>query len=196
MEKRKFFKRTTLWMALLCLPLLMTGQAIEGNKNSGTLKVSGTSSLHDWEMELAKFEVSAEMEKDDDGSYTLKNASFLTEANHLISEKSMMERKAREALKSEKYPEIAFHQSRDNVTINRGNETFQIKGDLQIAGKTKPAEMSLKGMLNDDNQFQVKGKTSLKMTDFGIKPPTVMMGSIKTNDEVSVEFDISLTSKK
>ncbi len=181
-------------MAMLCIPLVITGQTIKGNEDSGTVGVSGTSSLHDWEMKLVKFDVSANLEKNDDGSYTLNDASFLTEAKHLTSEKSMMENKAHDALKSEDHPEIAFHQTKGNISISPTDNNFQIRGDLTIAGQTRPIVVKLNGKFNEADQFQVTGNTSLKMTDFDIKPPKVMLGAIKTNDEVSIELDLTLKS--
>ncbi|MGM0376468.1 MAG: YceI family protein [Bacteroidota bacterium] len=194
MEKHQFFKQMTLWVALLCLPLIVTGQNIKGNNNSGTIEVSGTSSLHDWEMKLSKFEVSANLEQDDNGNYTLSDVSFLTQAGQLTSDKSKMESKAHEALKSDTRPEISFNQTNTNVSLNPEDDSFQIRGDLRIAGKTKPVKVTLNGRINGENQVQVTGNTSLKMTDFDIKPPTVMLGTIKTKDEVSIALDLTLRS--
>ena len=43
----------------------------------------------------------------------------------------------------------------------------------------------------DGGKLKVSGKTPLKMTDFGIKPPApaVGLGLIKTGDEVKISFE-------
>jgi polyisoprenoid-binding protein YceI len=192
MVKQKLFIRLMLWMGLMCIPLVSSGQTFNGNENSGTVEVSGTSSLHDWKMDLNKFEVSADLEKNDNDNYIITNASFSSVVEQLTSEKSMMENKAHEALKSDTYPKIVFHQTKENVSLTSNNNSFQISGDLQIAGKTKPVEITLTGKLNEENHILVTGNISLQMTDFSIKPPTVMFGTIKTGDEVSVKLNLTL----
>jgi hypothetical protein len=37
----------------------------------------------------------------------------------------------------------------------------------------------------------VKGTKQINMTDFNIKPPTAMMGTLKTANEVTVSFDLN-----
>ena len=38
----------------------------------------------------------------------------------------------------------------------------------------------------------VKGKLDLLMTDYGIKPPTAMLGMLKTDPKVTVAFETVL----
>jgi hypothetical protein len=35
----------------------------------------------------------------------------------------------------------------------------------------------------------------LRMTQFGIKPPTMMMGALRTSDDVVIHFDLLLDAK-
>ena len=41
---------------------------------------------------------------------------------------------------------------------------------------------------------QVKGVYDLRMTDFGLKAPSLMMGTMKVQDVVKVNFDLVLKS--
>ena len=41
--------------------------------------------------------------------------------------------------------------------------------------------------------IQLRGNRKLSMKDFGIKPPTMFMGMLKTNDQVTVTFDLELS---
>ena len=36
------------------------------------------------------------------------------------------------------------------------------------------------------------GSYTVKMTEFGLKPPTLMMGTLKVNENVAVNFDLYL----
>jgi polyisoprenoid-binding protein YceI len=154
--------------------------------------VSGTSSLHDWEMELTTFDASAQLENKDNGSYIISDARFSANANNLVSEKSMMTNKAHEALKAEKQPEIKFEQTGTLEISGNQNGTYTIAGNLTIAGKTKPVEIALNTNTNSQKKVSVSGNTTLKMTDFDVEPPTVMFGTIKTADEVTINFNLTL----
>jgi polyisoprenoid-binding protein YceI len=39
------------------------------------------------------------------------------------------------------------------------------------------------------------GMVPIKMTDFGIKPPTAMFGTLRTGDEVKVNFALTVGPK-
>jgi hypothetical protein len=38
----------------------------------------------------------------------------------------------------------------------------------------------------------VRGTRDLLMTEFGIKPPTMFMGMLKTDDKVTIKFELQL----
>jgi hypothetical protein len=40
--------------------------------------------------------------------------------------------------------------------------------------------------------LQVRGTRELLMTEFGIKPPTMFMGMLKTDDKVTIKFEVQL----
>ncbi|MBZ4675997.1 MAG: hypothetical protein JG782_616 [Anaerophaga sp.] len=188
----KILLKQALILTLFVIPHLLTGQIINLSGDSNSLKVSGTSSLHDWEMELTTFDASAQLENKDNGSYIISDARFSANANDLVSEKSMMTNKAHEALKAEKQPEIKFEQTGTLEISGNQNGTYTIAGNLTIAGKTKPVEIALNTNTNSQKKVSVSGNTTLKMTDFDVEPPTVMFGTIKTADEVTINFNLTL----
>jgi polyisoprenoid-binding protein YceI len=188
----KILLKQALILTLFVIPHLLTGQIINLSGDSNSLKVSGTSSLHDWEMELTTFDASAQLENKDNGSYIISDARFSANANNLVSEKSMMTNKAHEALKAEKQPEIKFEQTGTLEISGNQNGTYTIAGNLTIAGKTKPVEIALNTNTNSQKKVSVSGNTTLKMTDFDVEPPTVMFGTIKTADEVTINFNLTL----
>jgi polyisoprenoid-binding protein YceI len=67
-----------------------------------------------------------------------------------------------------------------------------IQGRLTIAGVDRVKRFS--GRVRwKDHRLWVRGETRFKMTDFGIKPPTYLLLSVK--DEVGVGFDLLLDPK-
>lgn len=67
-------------------------------------------------------------------------------------------------------------------------------GTLKIAGVEKPVTLK-PDVSKDGGVYRVKGSHELKMSDFGIKPPAMMMGAIKTDDKVTVRFDVKLEER-
>ena len=44
-----------------------------------------------------------------------------------------------------------------------------------------------------DGQYQVSGAYPMKMTDFGIEPPTALLGTMTTGDDVTINFNLTLS---
>jgi hypothetical protein len=93
----------------------------------------------------------------------------------------------RKALKSKDNPTIAF--TLESYRIN-GSEAAVV-GKLQIAGKenaiTFPAII-----IEEGNLVRVKAAQSINMKDWGVKPPSLMLGAMKVNELVSINFDVTI----
>jgi len=65
------------------------------------------------------------------------------------------------------------------------------KGDLTLAGVTKPVSFAVKILPMADKKLKISGDTAVKMTDFNIQPPApkIALGMLKTGDEVKLTFD-------
>jgi polyisoprenoid-binding protein YceI len=77
------------------------------------------------------------------------------------------------------------------VAPTQGNN-YQIKayGKLQIAGVTKDVMLLANAVQNSDKTINCSGTEKLKMSDYGIKPPTFMLGALKVADEVNINFNL------
>jgi hypothetical protein len=60
-------------------------------------------------------------------------------------------------------------------------------------GATNKITLSISGKTLPGGDLQFTGSHSLKMTDYKMKPPTAMMGTIKVGDEVTVKFNLTIT---
>jgi len=89
-----------------------------------------------------------------------------------------------EVLDSEHHREIVF-KSTGAETAGEGRWT--LRGNLMLRGQTRPVTVQV--MLKDG---RYTGETTLKQTDFGIKPPGKM--GVRAKDEVKIEFEVLLAS--
>jgi len=64
-------------------------------------------------------------------------------------------------------------------------------GNLRIAGKTQPATLKA-DWKSVSGGIQISGSYALKMTDFGISPPTALLGVMKTGDGITLEYSFLL----
>ena len=158
--------------------------------------IKGTSSLHDWEMKSNKGRVELLLGLGDNARLLgLSTLKFNMEAESLKSEKSMMDNNAYKALKTNSAKNISFVLTSAN--ISQTNETsYLIKaiGKLTIAGTTRETDViaNLK-YSTADKSFIVTGTKKLKMTDYNVKPPSFMMGAVKTGDEITISFQTKVT---
>lgn len=150
------------------------------------LTVIGGSTIHDWEMTSAQSQGKAEMFVEGISLQNIKSANVTMKAESLKSGKKKMDGIAYDALKSKKHANILFTlTSFKNLGGNKGLAT----GNLTIAGTTKPVafnvETSTKG-----GTVCLSGETAIKFTDFDITPPTAMLGTIKTSNDLKLLFKV------
>ncbi len=100
----------------------------------------------------------------------------------------------RSALKANEHPTIAFALPASEVAraLKAGPVPVRVNGELTIAGKTRPVQTEVTVTPAAGQQVQVQGEQSLKMTDFGVKPPVLMLGLLKVRDLVHVAFHVML----
>jgi polyisoprenoid-binding protein YceI len=70
--------------------------------------------------------------------------------------------------------------------------SVKLKGNLTIAGQEKPVTIDASLALDAGGALRVKGSKEILMSEFGVRPPTLMMGTLKVRDRVVVNFDVVL----
>lgn len=75
-----------------------------------------------------------------------------------------------------------------------GTYSANVTGILTIAGKSRPVSFAVAAKTDKDS-INIWGSNDLKMTEYGITPPTAMMGMIRCDDQVKVNFDLTLGVK-
>ncbi|KPP97071.1 MAG: YceI-like domain [Bacteroidetes bacterium HLUCCA01] len=65
-------------------------------------------------------------------------------------------------------------------------------GGLTISGNEKQEEIQVEGKFLGPWQFRIRGSHRIAMSEFGLTPPSPMMGLIKVDDTLVVHFDVTL----
>jgi YceI-like domain len=202
--------------AILALVFLSASvQAAEPRTRLGPLpgskvRIEGTSSIHDWQVESALIGGSLEVgpEFPTEPSRAVKPGKMNVTADVFIPAHSLksIEKDGRPysdsmddimygKLLAPEHPRIAFHL--DELVLKEAPATtnapyaFEATGDLAVAGKTNKVTLPVDVMPLGNRKLKISGHTAVKMTDFGIQPPApaVALGLIKTGDEVKLSFE-------
>jgi len=156
-----------------------------------SITINGTSSLHDWEEKVEKFDVNLNLTFREKEISAIDMVSLTCKSVSINSDNSIMTHKTHNALQVEKYPEIIFKLvSVDHLTSKNGNFSGTLVGDIILAGVTKRIQLTFAGT-HTGNKITIKGSKELNMNDFKIKPPTAMMGTLKTGEQITVSFQLN-----
>jgi len=147
------------------------------------LKVSGGSTLHDWDMTSNTAKGEGNFVLEGNQLKGIQNLSVSMEAETLKSGTKGLDNNAYKALDTKKNKDVRFTLKE----ITGSGSTYQAKGDFTIAGVTKPASFPVKVSQNG-NKFTFEGSFDTKLTDFSVEPPTALMGTVKTRDEIKISF--------
>ncbi len=178
-------------------------QASPGSK----VKLDGTSTIHDWTVESGIMGGFIEFQSD----YPLDPSKPNSEVKvtpkvqvtipvrSLQSGKGPMDEIMHDKLDVKANPTIKYTLTEWKPKDRKAGDPLQFdtKGDLTVAGVTKPIEMVVT-LTPEGDKLKATGTKELKMTDFGMSPPSpkVALGLIKTADEVKVTFNWITARKK
>jgi len=96
----------------------------------------------------------------------------------------------KELLKTNKYPQIYIHLN-EIRNFNLNNLTSEVLVDMDIAGISKSYTLPVKIDHNENNLF-VKGKLIIDINDFNLEPPKKLLGLIKVQNTIEVDFKLLL----
>jgi len=167
----------------------------------------GTSTIHDYRCDAGKIEGFMEMDLNllskiqFDSTDGIVGGKISISVLDLKSEKEKLNEKMYKSLKQNQYSEITFELI--NASFNAtpdSTDTWWVKlqtsGKLKVAGFEKMIDMEVTAYRENDGKLRFEGKKSLLMKDFGIKPPSMMLGILKTANGISVHFDLVLVPQK
>jgi polyisoprenoid-binding protein YceI len=97
------------------------------------------------------------------------------------------------ALKTGDHKVIEFTLSGYDVARGPEGVTGTLEGTLDLGGVQKPIAIAAVGR-TEGSALRVTGSYPLDMKDYGLKPPTLMMGTMKVGRTVTVKFDLVLKS--
>jgi polyisoprenoid-binding protein YceI len=167
------------------------------------LWIDGTSNLHGWSCKAEKLEAAIDFDAVAAANVAAAAPKALKKVDVKVPVKSLkcghgaMDNNLYKALNADATPDVSYIMATFEAVPGDGKDTFTLKtvGTLTVAGKENKIEMEVSATRMPDGTLKAKGVVPIKMTDYGIKPPTAIFGRLKTGDEVKVNFELTVGAK-
>jgi polyisoprenoid-binding protein YceI len=166
------------------------------------LWIEGTSNLHGWSCTAEKFDAAIELDAAAVAELATATPKVLKRVEVKVPVKALkcghggMDDNLYKALKADERPEISYILATfDALPAEVDGFTLKTNGTLAIAGKENKLTMDVVATRLPDGTVKATGMVPIKMTDFGIKPPTAMFGTLRTGDVVKVNFALTVGPK-
>lgn len=160
------------------------------------MTVYGSSNVRDWTMDVLEIDGQVAVQPAaDDGLPTIDRVLVEVPVDSMLSERGSQNEKAHKALNKSRQPVIYFRSESVNVAPgNASDSTFTVtaEGELILAGERRNVTLQAEGTRAENGAFRFHGEHELLMTDFGIDPPTALLGALRVTDEIRVAFDVTL----
>ncbi|HJR62764.1 MAG TPA: YceI family protein [Gemmatimonadaceae bacterium] len=202
-RQRNRTRASSKWAAGLLLPAALIVGAwtyAAGNLTitpETKLWVEGTSTVRSWKCEATQVQGAVTFEGELGTALEDMRAIDAVVINVPIAQldckNGTMNNHMRKALKAAENPVINFRMTARELTPGPdGALTVNLAGLLLIAGAEKEISMTANAVQNASGQYAVTGKYELKMTEWGVKPPSLMLGTMRVREDVVVNFEIVL----
>ena len=182
-----------------------------------SVKIDGTSTAHDWEMEgtiiggYAEFGPDVKLEADQttipgltDGKVPVKvHALIPVQSLHSKAEHApdVMDHLMQEHLKADQFGRIEF--TLTEMTFKAPHAAgkpfeFDTTGDLSIAGVTNKVSFPVTLEVLDASKIKINAVVPLKMTAYGVDPPApnIGLGLMRCGDDIKIIIDWILMERQ
>jgi hypothetical protein len=199
-HRREGYVAALLLLALLASPALAQAQTRLTFLPESKIWVEGTSTLKDWSCKAADLQGSLDVDLPASEPEPAMLLSALGGVDLAIPVAGLgckndeMHKKLQKALQEEVQPTIRYELIRiERITpeeASEGNWSLVATGRLRLAGQERTLQTPIRARILPDGRLRFEGSQPIQMSDFGIDPPTALLGTLKTGDRVTVFFDL------
>jgi len=127
-----------------------------------------------------------------------QNKILLSQNEHTIlvkdftSDNKMALRDFMKLVKATTYPSFSVKLESFEIDPKGNNKDLSkaiVSVDLTITGKTKHYNISVNS-IHDGDIYKLNGIKKINIRDFGLEPPVEMLGLIRVNEWINIDFDI------
>jgi polyisoprenoid-binding protein YceI len=160
------------------------------------LWIEGTSNLHGWSCKATTLDASVFVDSTATDLATavpgaLRRVEVKVPVKEIKCDHGGMDGRLQKALKADQDPEISYILASFTTSGETPNSfTLHATGRLTVAGVEKPIDFQVEAERQKDGSVVATGTVPILMTAYDVKPPTAMLGMLRTGDQVEVKFNL------
>ncbi|HEX8903300.1 MAG TPA: YceI family protein [Longimicrobiaceae bacterium] len=186
--------RKSFVVGLLAIPALAAAALAPLSLQPGSrVWVDGTSTARSWHCESTRAVGTAAASSTELAQLaSVASAQVTVPVSTLDCRNNTMNGHMRNALKADQAPELRFRASSVKVTPTSADAgSVEMQGTLSIAGQDRP--VTINGTVaREEGQIRVRGTKRVTMTEWGVRPPSLMLGAMKVAPVATIGFDVVL----
>ena len=187
--------------AALCAPAAAQAPVGMTVRPESKLTVAGGSNVHDWACATNALRATVTVNHElasrplAELAEPIEKVSVAIPVKSLECGKAKMNENLYKALKADQFAEITYalmSYKVDRAGTSADKLVALTVGELTVAGTTTRVEIPLTAERRAGGSLRGQGTLAMKMTDVGIKPPTALMGTMRTKNEITIRFELLL----
>jgi polyisoprenoid-binding protein YceI len=156
-----------------------------------SIKVLGSSNIHDWTMTATGIESQGDFKLEAGQLRSLSSFSFSVQAKSLKSDHESMDNRTYKSINADKFPKITYRLNSAAVTsVQKNKYLIKATGELTISGASQTVVLDVTAVVNPDNTISCTGSQKIQLTDYKIKPPTFMLGAMKVYNDLTIQYNL------
>lgn len=166
---------------------------------TGRLWVTGGSTVRAWECEAERLEIRVNVADGTDAltpenvESAVRSVELHASAPEMDCDNDTMNDHMWDALEAREHGWISFRMTGYELTPSQEADTgLRIRGSLEIKGERRNVTLEATLAQQPDGSLALKGTHELNMTDWGVRPPRLMLGTLRVHEDVQVHWDLSM----
>lgn len=189
-------KKNLLSQALRLLFIAATVVLATSQLNAQSIKKSfsyeitllGNSNIHKWTMKSSGNNMEANFTVDPSTKLLegIQPLTFTMPVKSLKSDEGLLNTRAYDALKAEKFPNIVFKL----LSATPSGSQMTLRGQLTISGNTRDITLVANSQKAADGSYTLSGSKNIKFSEFGMSAPKYMLGVMKVYDDLTINYNV------
>ena len=161
-----------------------------------TVTIHGTMSIHNWVETISEVTGNMVAGRNAGGGTDVTSIRIVMGVRSIKSDMgTVMDNKTYKALRADADPKITFLLDAPVTVLSSGGQEkpIALQGHLTLAGVTRPVALWVDHFEVMTDSMRFEGRQTIKMTDFGVKPPSALFGTLKAGPDITIYFKTVFT---
>ena len=167
-------------------------------QRSSNLTIEGKSNISNFTCEIKGSNITDTLTinyEDDGGQITFVRKQIRINTISADCGNNLITNDFRETLKSDQYPDIFLNFLTLERPQLRDFSAMKVNGTIEIiiAAVARKYEVTYQIIPHTTGKIELIGSQKMKLGDFKLRPPTRLLGLLKVEEEITVDFHLQLT---